>query len=286
MGYYKEIRQIPVLSLEGELELAIRARAGDASARTELYEHNLRLVVEVARRYYRYRGRMDDLVEAGNTGLSRAIDKYDPYKGCKFSTYAVWWIRRAIGNSLYNEGTTIRIPVKMNETINRVLRGRWEYVQAHECDPTPAELASFLNRQVNDSPKGVNTAKKPHIYTPAEVGKILEYSRLRHVTSLDLPVTEGGNTLGELIADKVADPDEIIFKGGLIKKVQASIDRLTDQEKMVLNRRFGLNGTEPETLEKIGKDVGLTRERIRQIEAATLRKLRGHLQEVYESTLH
>ena len=285
MGYYQKIRHIPILSREREFELATRARAGDTSARTELYEHNLRLVVSVAQRY-EHRREMDDLIQAGNTGLSRAIDKYNPCRGVKFSVYAVWWIRQAIGRSLYNEGMTIRIPVHVNEAINRVLRGRSEYIQTHGHNPTPAELASFLNEQIKYPNDRVNgTAKKPHNYKPAEIEKVLEVGRLRYVDSLDMPVGEDGDTLGQLITDEAAGADELIFKDGLTKKVQASIKQLTDQEGKVIKRRFGFNGEEPETLEAIGKSVGLTRERVRQIEAAALRKLRGSLQQVYEPSL-
>jgi len=255
--YLKELARIPLLSREEEAALARRARAGDADAKARLTEANLRLVVQIARRY-RNRGlALPDLIEEGNLGLLRAVEKFDADRGTRFSTYATWWIRQAIVRALANQARTIRLPVHVELLRGRYQREQQRLTQALERPPTMEELAAALGTSVEQVEK-------------------LEELHLQPV-SLETPIGEGGR-VGDLVADPSADPSHVL--ASLFRKradLVSVLDDLAANERTVLRRRFGLEGDPPEKLEAIGQRLGLTRERIRQIETAGLRKLRALL---------
>jgi len=255
--YLKEIGRIPLLTREEETALARRIRAGDASAKARLTEANLRLVVQIARRY-RNRGlALPDLIEEGNLGLLRAVEKFDADRGTRFSTYATWWIRQAIVRALANQARTIRLPVHVELLLGRYQREQQRLTQALERSPTMEELAAALGASV-------------------EQVEELEELRLPPV-SLETPIGEEGR-VGDLVADPSADPSHVL--ASLFRRradLVSVLDDLAANERTVLRRRFGLEGDPPEKLEAIGQRLGLTRERIRQIEAAGLRKLRALL---------
>jgi RNA polymerase sigma factor (sigma-70 family) len=256
--YLREIGRIALLTREEELELAGRARAGDEAAKQRLIEANLRLVVQIARRYVNRGLPLPDLIEEGNLGLLRAVDKFEPDRGTRFSTYATWWIRQAVARALANQARTIRLPVHVELLLGRYKREHQRLTQALGRAPTAAELAQALGT------------------SEEQIGE-LEELRLQPV-SLDAPV--GGDTrrLSETLADATADPAAVLTR--LFRErteLVAVLDDLAPNERTVLRRRFGLDGDEPETLEAIGRRLDYSRERIRQIEAAGLRKLRALL---------
>jgi RNA polymerase primary sigma factor len=256
--YLGEIRGLPLLDREEELALARRVRAGDAEAKHRLVEANLRLVVQVARRYLNRGLPLPDLIEEGNLGLIRAVEKFDPERGLRFSTYGTWWIRQAIVRALANQARTIRLPVHVELLLSRYSREQQRLAQQLGRPPTMEELARALGTTV------------------ARVEE-LEEVRQRPV-SLEKPITEEGGRLQDLVADSSADPRSTL--GSLLHDrtdLVSVFDDLAPNERTVLRRRFGLEGEPPETLEAIGRHLGLTRERIRQIEAAGLRKLRALL---------
>src|SRR5688572_1093699 len=257
--YLREIARIKLLSREEELELAGRVRAGDERAKERLVEANLRLVVQVARRYLNRGLPLPDLIEEGNIGLLRAVEKFEPERGLRFSTYAVWWIRQAVARALANQARTIRLPVHVELLLGRYKREHQRLTQTLGRAPTTAEMAQALGtgeEQVNE----------------------LEELRLQPV-SLDAPVgEEDTRRLVDTIADESANPAEVLTR--LFKArsdLAAVLDDLAPNERTVLRRRFGLDGEEPETLEAIGRRLDYSRERIRQIEASGLRKLRALL---------
>ena len=255
--YLKEIARIPLLSREEEAALARRVRAGDAEAKARFTEANLRLVVQIARRYLNRGLPLPDLIEEGNLGLLRAVEKFDPDRGTRFSTYATWWIRQAIVRALANQARTIRLPVHVELLLGRYQREQQRLTQALERPPTMEELAAALG-------------------TSVEQVEELEEIRLQPV-SLETPIGEEGR-VGDLVADPSADPSHVL--ASLFRKradLVSVLDDLAANERTVLRRRFGLEGDPPEKLEAIGQRLGLTRERIRQIEAAGLRKLRALL---------
>jgi RNA polymerase primary sigma factor len=256
--YLREIGRIALLTREEELELAGRARAGDEAAKQRLIEANLRLVVQIARRYVNRGLPLPDLIEEGNLGLLRAVDKFEPERGTRFSTYATWWIRQAVARALANQARTIRLPVHVELLLGRYKREHQRLTQALGRAPTAAELAQAMGT------------------SEEQIGE-LEELRLQPV-SLDAPV--GGDTrrLSETLADATADPAAVLTR--LFRErteLVAVLDDLAPNERTVLRRRFGLDGDEPETLEAIGRRLDYSRERIRQIEAAGLRKLRALL---------
>jgi RNA polymerase sigma factor (sigma-70 family) len=255
--YLAEIARIPLLSREEEQELARRLRAGDQSAKRRLIEANLRLVVQVARRYFNRGLPLPDLIEEGNLGLIRAVEKFDPDRGVRFSTYATWWIRHAIARALANQARVIRLPVHVEMLLGRYAKEQRRLTQTLGRPPSAAELAQALG-------------------TTEEQVEELEELRQQPL-SLDAPVAEQGK-LAELVADPTADPSVALTRLFRERADLVSIlDDLAENERTVLRHRFGLEGQEPETLEAIGTRRGLTRERVRQIEASALRKLRALL---------
>jgi RNA polymerase primary sigma factor len=256
--YLDEIKRIPLLSREEEVALARRVRAGDERAKQRLVEANLRLVVQIARRYPNRGLPLPDLIEEGNLGLLRAVEKFDPDRGTRFSTYATWWIRQAVVRALANQARIIRLPVHVELLLGRYLKEQQRLTQSLGRAPTVQELAAALR-------------------TSAEEIEELEEIR-QHPVSLDAPMGEGQATIGDLVADRTADPAERVATLFRQRADLASVlDDLATNERTVLRRRFGLGGDPPETLEAIGKTLGYSRERIRQIEAAGLRKLRALL---------
>ncbi len=256
--YLKEIARIPLLTREEEATLARRVQAGDAEARARLAEANLRLVVQIARRYLNRGLPLPDLIEEGNIGLLRAVEKFDPGRETRFSTYATWWIRQAVVRALANQARMIRLPVHVGLLLARYVREQKRLTQGLGRPPRADELAAALG-------------------TTVEQVEELEEIRQQPV-SLDTPVGEEQRPLGDLVADPAADPTAGL--GSLLRAradLVSVLDDLADTERTVLRRRFGLTGDEPETLEAIGRRLGYTRERIRQIEASALRKLRGLL---------
>jgi RNA polymerase primary sigma factor len=256
--YLKEIARIPLLSREEESDLARRVRAGDAHAKSRLTEANLRLVVQIARRYLNRGLPLPDLIEEGNLGLLRAVEKFDGERGTRFSTYATWWIRQAIVRALANQARTIRLPVHVELLLGRYKREQQRLTQALERPPTMEELAAALG-------------------TTVEQLEELEEIRQQPV-SLETPVGAEGGRVSDLVADPSASPSDAI--ASLFREradLVSVLDDLATNERTVLRRRFGLEGDPPESLEAIGRRLGLTRERIRQIEGAGLRKLRALL---------
>ncbi len=255
--YLRDIGRIPLLSREEEQALARRVRAGDADAKSRMIEANLRLVVQVARRYLNRGLPLSDLIEEGNLGLMRAVDKFEPERGLRFSTYATWWIRHAITRALANQARVIRLPVHVEMLLGRYAKEQQRLTQVLGRTPTIAELARALG-------------------TTEEQIEELEKVR-RQPLSLDAPIAEQGS-VADLVADPAADPSARLT--ALFREradLVSVLDDLAENERRVLRRRFGLEGGEPETLEAIGQQLGLTRERVRQIEGAALRKLRALL---------
>jgi DNA-directed RNA polymerase sigma subunit (sigma70/sigma32) len=256
--YLDEISRIPLLTREQEHELGQRVRAGDPIAKDQMIEANLRLVVQVARRYLNRGLPLPDLIEEGNLGLLRAVEKFEPQRGTRFSTYATWWIRQAVVRALANQARTIRLPVHVELLLGRFARERQRLTQVLGRAPTTEEIAEALG-------------------TSVEQVEELEEIR-RPPLSLDRPVDDGGRLLRDVVPDRDADPAAVLAR--LFREradLVSVLDDLAANERTVLRRRFGLEGDLPETLEAIGTRLKLTRERVRQIEAAGLRKLRALL---------
>lgn len=254
--YLKEIGNVPLLTTEQEVELAKRVEAGDEEAKKQLTEANLRLVVSIAKKYVGRGMPFLDLIQEGNMGLMKAVDKFDYTKGYKFSTYATWWIRQAITRGIADTGRTIRVPVHMVETINKTLRMTRTLLQELGREPTPEEVAARLNVPV------------------ARVREVLKISR--DPVSLDTPIGEEDDShLGDFIEDDTAlSPSDSAAFSMLREELKSALESLTDRERQVIELRFGLLDGRARTLEEVGKEFNVTRERIRQIEAKALRKLR------------
>ena len=254
--YLKEIGKVPLLTAEEEQDLAKRMTEGDEEARKKLTEANLRLVVSIAKRYVGRGMLVLDLIQEGNLGLIRAVEKFDYTKGYKFSTYATWWIRQAITRAIADQARTIRIPVHMVETINKVIRVSRQLLQELGHDPSAEEIA-----QAMDLP-------------PEKVREILKVAQ--EPVSLETPIGEEEDShLGDFIPDEEASaPSEVASLSLLREQLFDVMDTLTPREKKVLELRFGLTDGRTRTLEEVGREFGVTRERIRQIEAKALRKLR------------
>ena len=254
--YLKEIGNVPLLTTEQEVELAKRVEAGDEEAKKQLTEANLRLVVSIAKKYVGRGMPFLDLIQEGNMGLMKAVDKFDYTKGYKFSTYATWWIRQAITRGIADTGRTIRVPVHMVETINKTLRMTRTLLQELGREPTPEEVAERLNVSVS------------------RVREVLKISR--DPVSLDTPIGEEDDShLGDFIEDDSAlSPADSAAFSMLRAELASALESLTDRERQVVKLRFGLEDGRARTLEEVGKEFNVTRERIRQIEAKALRKLR------------
>ena len=254
--YLKEIGVVPLLSNEEEKELAIAVENGDLEAKQRLAEANLRLVVSIAKRYVGRGMQFLDLIQEGNMGLMKAVDKFDYSKGFKFSTYATWWIRQAITRAIADQARTIRIPVHMVETINKLVREQRNLLQELGQDPTPEQIAERMDM------------------TPDKVREILKIAQ--EPVSLETPIGEEDDShLGDFIEDEVIEnPVDYTTRVVLREQLDEVLDTLTDREENVLRLRFGLNDGKMRTLEDVGKVFNVTRERIRQIEAKALRKLR------------
>ena len=254
--YLKEIGKVPLLSADEEIELAKRMEQGDEEAKKRLCEANLRLVVSIAKRYVGRGMLFLDLIQEGNLGLIKAVDKFDYTKGYKFSTYATWWIRQAITRSIADQARTIRIPVHMVETINKLIRVSRQLLQTYGREPSPEEIAEEMGISVDKVREIQKIAQEP--------------------VSLETPIGEEEDShLGDFIPDEdVPAPAEAAAFSMLKEQLVEVLDTLTEREQKVLKLRFGLDDGRARTLEEVGKEFDVTRERIRQIEAKALRKLR------------
>lgn len=257
--YLREIGKIPLLTAEEELELARKVVAGDKKAKDQMAEANMRLVVSIAKRYVGRGLDLLDLIQEGNTGLLRAVEKFDPDKGFKFSTYATWWIRQAITRAIADQARTIRIPVHMVETINKLLRTQRRLTQELNREPTNEEIAKAMD---------------------IEVEKVVHIMKIKQdISSLDASVRddEEDSVLGDFIEDEDTVTPEESATGQLLKEhVKEMLGSLTEREQKILKLRFGLEDGKSHTLEEVGQEFSVTRERIRQIEAKALTKLRKH----------
>lgn len=254
--YLKEIGKIPLLTKEEEVELAKRIEAGDESAKKELAEANLRLVVSIAKKYIGRGMSFLDLIQEGNLGLIKAVEKFDYTKRYKFNTYATWWIRQSITRSIADQGRTIRVPVHMIENINKLTRIQRQLVQELGREPTPEEIAEQMDVEVDKVIDMIRIAQKP--------------------ISLETPIGEEEDSqLGDFIEDDhIESPDAVTTQIMLKEQLLEVLDTLTPREQQVLRLRFGLDDGRTRTLEEVGNVFDVTRERIRQIEAKALRKLK------------
>jgi RNA polymerase nonessential primary-like sigma factor len=254
--YLKEIGFSPLLSAEEEVYFSRRARKGDEASRKRMIESNLRLVVKISRRYMNRGLALLDLIEEGNLGLIRAVEKFDPERGFRFSTYATWWIRQTIERAIMNQTRTIRLPVHVLKEINVYLRAARYLSQKLDHEPTPEEVANLLDKPIEDVKEmfGLN----------------------ERIASVDAPLdSDPDRSLLDAIADEhTPDPERIMQDEDLHGLVQAWLNELNDKQREVVERRFGLNNREIATLEEVGADIGVTRERVRQIQVEALKRLR------------
>lgn len=255
--YLNEIGARALLTAAEELELARRVKQGDFAARQEMVERNLRLVVSIARRYMNRGLPLLDLIEEGNLGLMHALDKFDPERGFRFSTYASWWIRQNVERALINQGRLVRLPVHLVREINGLYRQRRQFAAKQAREPSLEELAGLMGRSCD------------------EIKTLLQ--RSEQTRSLDQPVDTGStHTLGELMPDEQGDdPHESLANSESVTLLLAWVDMLPERQRQVIERRYGLRGGEPETLEAIAADLDLTRERVRQIQSEALVRLQG-----------
>ena len=258
--YLKEIGFSALLTAEEEVYYARRARKGNESARHRMIESNLRLVVKIARRYMNRGLALLDLIEEGNLGLIRAVEKFDPERGFRFSTYATWWIRQTIERAIMNQTRTIRLPVHVLKEINIYLRAARYLSQKMDHEPTPEEVATLLDKPIEDVKEMLGLNER--------------------IASMDAPLdADPERSLLDAIADeRTPDPEKILQDEDLHAQIRAWLNELNDKQREVVERRFGLNGREISTLEEVGADIGVTRERVRQIQVEALRRLRVMLE--------
>ena len=258
--YLKEIGFSPLLSAEEEVYFSRRAKKGNEAARKRMIESNLRLVVKIARRYMNRGLALLDLIEEGNLGLIRAVEKFDPERGFRFSTYATWWIRQTIERAIMNQTRTIRLPVHVLKEINIYLRAARYLSQKLDHEPTPEEVANLLDKPIEDVKEMLGLNER--------------------IASVDAPLDmDPDRSLLDAIADeRTPDPEHIMQDADLHAQIQAWLSELSFKQREVVERRFGLNGREISTLEEVGADIGVTRERVRQIQVEALRRLRTLLE--------
>ncbi|KZX80361.1 RNA polymerase sigma factor RpoS [Oleiphilus sp. HI0009] len=258
--YLNEIGFSPLLSAEEEVHFARLAQKGDEAGRKRMIESNLRLVVKIARRYVNRGLTLLDLIEEGNLGLIRAVEKFDPERGFRFSTYATWWIRQTIERAIMNQTRTIRLPIHVVKELNLYLRAARELTQKLDHEPSAEEIADLLDKPV------------------ADVKKMLGLNE--RVASVDTPIgVNGDKSLLDTVADENAsDPAEILQDNDLQGSIDGWLDQLSGKQQEVLSRRFGLRGYKMSTLEEVGSEIGLTRERVRQIQVEALKRLRDILE--------
>jgi len=258
--YLKEIGYAPLLTAEEEVYFSRLIHKGDESARKRMIESNLRLVVKIARRYVNRGLSLLDLIEEGNLGLMRAVEKFDPELGFRFSTYATWWIRQSAERALMNQTRTIRLPIHVVKELNIYLKASRRLAQELEHDPSAEEIAQSMDKTV------------------ADVSRMFRLNE--RVSSMDVPLgKEGYRTLVDTIADShPSDPEELVEDEDLISSIEACLTELSDKQREVIARRFGLRGHDTSTLEEVGREIGLTRERVRQIQVEALHRLRDILQ--------
>ncbi|GGY58748.1 RNA polymerase sigma factor RpoS [Bacterioplanes sanyensis] len=254
--YLNEIGFSPLLSAEEEVHYARLARKGDDMGRRRMIESNLRLVVKISRRYVNRGLSLLDLIEEGNLGLIRAVEKFDPERGFRFSTYATWWIRQTIERAIMNQTRTIRLPIHVVKELNVYLRAARELTQKLDHEPTAEEIAELLEKPVDD------------------VKRMLKLNE--RVTSVDTPLgpSSDKSILDTIADDGVSDPSDELQQQDIHSNLDRWISELPEKQCEVLSRRFGLRGFETSTLEEVGREIGLTRERVRQIQVEALRRLR------------
>ena len=259
--YLKEIGRAPLLSADEEKSLSRKALAGDAAAHRQMIESNLRLVVRIAKKYLNRGLPLLDLIEEGNLGLIRAVEKFDPERGFRFSTYATWWIRQAIERAIMNQARTIRLPVHVVKELNYFLRASRELSQKLDHEPSAEEIAELVSKPV------------------AEVSRMLKHNEW--VDSIDSVRSVQDRAMLEMVPDdRSPNPQAEVQESDLVAHLGGLIEQLPDTQQEVLSRRFGLRGYDPQTLEEVGREVGLTRERVRQIQLDALAQLKRRLKEL------
>ncbi|WP_075186806.1 RNA polymerase sigma factor RpoS [Teredinibacter haidensis] len=258
--YLNEIGFSPLLSAEEEVYFARKALKGDDASRKRMIESNLRLVVKISRRYVNRGLALLDLIEEGNLGLIRAVEKFDPERGFRFSTYATWWIRQTIERAIMNQTRTIRLPIHVVKELNVYLRAARELSQKLDHEPSAEDIANLLDKPVED------------------VERMLALNE--RVTSMDVPIGPSSEkTVVDTVPDQqVSDPVELLQDRDLCTSLNGWLDELSEKQREVVARRFGLRGHETSTLEEVGREIGLTRERVRQIQVEALRRLRDILE--------
>jgi RNA polymerase nonessential primary-like sigma factor len=258
--YLSEIGASPLLTAKEEVYFARRAQRGDESARKRMIESNLRLVVKIARRYMNRGLALLDLIEEGNLGLIRAVEKFDPERGFRFSTYATWWIRQTIERAIMNQTRTIRLPIHVVKEMNVYLRAARQLSQKLEHEPSPEEVATLLDKPIDTVKRMLGLNER--------------------VTSVDSPISRDSDTaiLDSIPDESNVDPAILLQNDDVQNNIDAWLSQLSDKQREVVARRFGLHGYEAATLEEVGNEIGVTRERVRQIQIEALRRLRHILE--------